>query len=115
MVDYLYNRLIACTFQFVVDKLACFSKSGGIIGFNQQKGGNYMKKTQHVVHHSTGGWDVKASGSKRATKHFETKAPAIEYGRNIAKNQHTEFFTHGKNGKIQSRDSYGNDPFPPKG
>lgn len=43
------------------------------------------------------------------------KAPAIEYGRNIAKNQHTEFFTHGKNGKIQSRDSYGNDPFPPKG
>ncbi|MCT7748979.1 MAG: DUF2188 domain-containing protein, partial [Lactobacillus crispatus] len=22
---------------------------------------------------------------------------------------------HGKDGKIQSRDSYGNDPFPPKG
>ena len=32
-----------------------------------------MKKTQHVVHHSTGGWDVKASGSKRATKHLKLK------------------------------------------
>lgn len=71
-----------------------------------------MKKTQHVVHNHNGGWDVKASGAKRATKHFETKAPAVEFGRNIAKKQHTEFFNHGK---IQSRDSYGNDPFPPKG
>lgn len=72
--------------------------------------GDYMKKTQHVVHNYNGGWDVKAS----ATKHFETKAPAIEYGRSIAKNQHTEFFNHGKDRKIQSRDSYGNDPFSPK-
>lgn len=40
---------------------------------------------------------------------------AVEFGRNIAKKQHTEFFNHGKDGKIQSRDSYGNDPFPPKG
>ena len=76
---------------------------------------DYMKKTQHVVHNHNGGWDVKASGAKRATKHFETKAPAVEFGRNIAKKQHTEFFNHGKDGKIQSRDSYGNDPFPPKG
>lgn len=43
------------------------------------------------------------------------KSPAVEFGRNIAKKQHTEFFNHGKDGKIQSRDSYGNDPFPPKG
>lgn len=48
-----------------------------------------MKKTQHVVHNHNGGWDVKASGAKRATKHFETKAPAVEFGRNIAKKQHT--------------------------
>ena len=74
-----------------------------------------MKKTQQVVHKQNGGWNVKATRAKRATKHFKTKAPAIEYGRSIAKNQHTEFFNHGKDGKIQSRDSYGNDPFPPKG
>lgn len=74
-----------------------------------------MKKSQHIVHNHNGGWDVKVSRAERATKHFETKAPAIDYGRNIARNQHAEFFIHGKNGKIQSRDSYGNDPFPPKG
>ncbi|WP_288557569.1 DUF2188 domain-containing protein [uncultured Lactobacillus sp.] len=73
-----------------------------------------MKKTQHIVHNNGGGRNVKASGASRATKHFETKASAIDYGRNIAKNQHTELFIHGKNGRIQSRDSYGHDPFPPK-
>lgn len=74
-----------------------------------------MKKTQHIVHNNGGGWNVKASGAKRATKHFETKAAAISYGCDIAKNQHTELIIHGKNGRIQNRDSYGHDPFPPKG
>lgn len=74
-----------------------------------------MKRTQHIVHNNNGGWNVKAFGASRATKHFETKASAINYGRDIAKKQHTELFIHGKNGRIQSRDSYGHDPFPPKG
>ncbi|WP_338587823.1 DUF2188 domain-containing protein [Paenibacillus sp. Y5S-9] len=29
--------------------------------------------------------------------------------------QKTELIIHGKDGKIQSKDSHGNDPYPPKG
>ena len=33
----------------------------------------------------------------------------------IARNQHTEVYIHGRDGRIRERDSYGNDPYPPKG
>ncbi|MBO7345732.1 MAG: DUF2188 domain-containing protein, partial [Clostridia bacterium] len=32
----------------------------------------------------------------------------------ISKNQHSEMVIHGKDGKIQYSNSYGNDPCPPK-
>ncbi|WP_157788649.1 DUF2188 domain-containing protein, partial [Vibrio cholerae] len=32
-----------------------------------------------------------------------------------ARRQESEAFVHRKNGTIRERDSYGNDPFPPKG
>ena len=44
-----------------------------------------MAKTQHVVPKNTGGWDVKKGGSEKATKHFETKQPAVDYARDLAK------------------------------
>jgi hypothetical protein len=70
----------------------------------------------HIVPNSDkGGWDVKKSGGERSIKHFETKAEAVPFGRGISQNQKTEFFIHKKNGQIQSRDSHGNDPFPPRG
>ena len=31
------------------------------------------QKSHHVVPNSDGGWDVKKSGTERASKHFETK------------------------------------------
>lgn len=73
-----------------------------------------MKTTQHVVRHSDG-WAVKRGGSSRATKTFGTQSQAIDYGREIARNQGAEFFIHGRNGRIRERNSYGNDPFPPRG
>ena len=45
----------------------------------------------------------------------ETKAEAIAIGREIARNQRSEMVIHGRNGQIQDKNSYGNDPFPPKG
>ena len=72
-------------------------------------------KTHHVVHNPNGGWDVKVGGGERAIKHFETKQPAVDFGRGVSQNQGSEFFIHGSDGRIQSRDSHGNDPFPPKG
>lgn len=71
--------------------------------------------SHHVVPNSKGGWDVKRSGSSKASVHTETKKEAVEIGRNISINQETEFVIHGKDGKIQQKDSHGNDSFPPKG
>ena len=71
------------------------------------------KRNQHVVKHPEG-WAVKGAGASRATSVHTTQREAIEHGREIAKNQKTEFFIHGQNGQIRERDSYGNDPFPPR-
>lgn len=71
------------------------------------------KKSQHVVK-SEGGWAVKKGGSSRATKVHKTQKAAITHGREIAKNQKAEFYVHGRDGKIREKDSYGNDPLPPR-
>ena len=73
------------------------------------------RKTHHVVHNPNGGWDVKRGGAQRSGGHFDTKVEAIDAGRQISVNQGTEFLIHGLDGRIQSSDSHGNDPFPPKG
>jgi len=72
------------------------------------------KSSQHVVPSKDGGWKVKKSGSSRATKSFSNKKAATNYAKGVAKNQNTELFIHRKNGTIQEKRSYGNDPHPPK-
>ncbi|MDG6135643.1 DUF2188 domain-containing protein [Lactococcus petauri] len=50
------------------------------------------------------------------TKHSDfCYAEAINKATQIAKNKNSEMFIHGRNGQIRERNSYGNDPFPPKG
>ena len=74
------------------------------------------RKTHHVVPNSSGdGWAVKRGGASKASKLFDTKKEAEQAGREISRNQKTEFVIHGKDGKIQRSDSHGNDPHPPKG
>lgn len=73
-----------------------------------------MGKNQHVVPHPDG-WAVKGEGNSKATKITDTQQEAINHARAIAKNQESELLIHGKDGKIRERDSYGNDPYPPKG
>lgn len=72
------------------------------------------KKNQHVVPHPDG-WAVKGAGNSKATKVTDTQSEAIEVAKEIAKNQDSELLIHGKNGRIRDRNSYGNDPHPPKG
>ena len=72
------------------------------------------RKTHHVVPSPTGGWNVKKGGAERASIHTDTKQQAIDAGRQISRNQETEFVIHGQNGRIQRSDSHGNDPCPPK-
>lgn len=71
-------------------------------------------KNQHVVPHDDG-WAVRGAGNQKATSVYDTQQQAIEAGREIARNQESELLIHGRNGQIRARDSYGNDPFPPKG
>ncbi len=72
------------------------------------------KKNQHVVKHKNG-WAVKTSGSKKATKVTSKQSDAIKIATKIAKNNNSEMLIHGRDGQIRERNSYGNDPFPPKG
>ena len=72
------------------------------------------RDTHHVVHNPNGGGDVKRGGGQRASAHVDTKVEAEKIGREISKNQGTEFIVHGLDGKIQRSDSHGNDPCPPK-
>ena len=70
--------------------------------------------SHHVVTNPEGGWDIKRSGSKRISGHGDTKIEAERIAREISKNQNTELVIHGKDGKIQRKDSHGNDPLPPR-
>ena len=74
-----------------------------------------MGRNQHVTKHPSGGWQVKGAGNSRATVRTSTQREAIEIARGIATNQKSEVLIHGMNGKIRAKDSYGHDPFPPKG
>lgn len=73
-----------------------------------------MAKNQHVTPHPNG-WQVKGAGNSRATIVTSTQEKAIQAGKTIAKNQGSELFVHNKQGRIRERNSYGNDPYPPKG
>jgi hypothetical protein len=72
------------------------------------------KNNQHIVPRKDG-WAVKGEGNSRATSVHDTQAKAIEAGRKIARNKKSELLIHSTTGKIRARDSYGNDPYPPKG
>lgn len=72
-----------------------------------------MGKNQHVVKHPEG-WAVRGEGNKRVSTVTMTQKEAIERGKQIAINQQSELLIHGRNGQIRERNSYGNDPFPPK-
>ncbi|MDD4840058.1 MAG: DUF2188 domain-containing protein [Clostridia bacterium] len=73
-----------------------------------------MGKNQHVTPHGED-WQVKGAGNSRATKLFDTQAEAVEYAKAIAQNQQSELFIHKTNGEIRERNTYGKDPYPPKG
>ncbi len=74
-----------------------------------------MANQHHVVPSPNGGWDVKKDKAERSSIHTKIKKDAVDRGREISRNQGTEFVIHNKDGKIAQKDSHGNDPYPPKG
>ena len=77
------------------------------------------KRNVHVVPDKSHGqldWSVKRDHAKRSSGHFENKVDALREARRIAINNRLEMFEHGKDGRIQNRNTYtGQDPFPPRG
>lgn len=72
-----------------------------------------MGKNQHVVK-TLDGWGVRGKGNSRLTSGHRTKSAAENAARQIAKHQNAELVIHGRDGKIQDKDSCGNDSCPPK-
>jgi uncharacterized protein YdaT len=69
-------------------------------------------KRLHVTPHPDG-WAVQREKGERASAIADTKAEAEKIARDLAKQEKGEVVIHGKDGKIQDSDSYGNDPVPP--
>ena len=71
------------------------------------------KKNQHVTPHGQA-WQVKGAGNQKATTVTSTQKEAISIAREIAQNQKSEVVIHRRDGRIKDKDSYGNDPNPPR-
>ena len=71
-------------------------------------------KNQYVVKNGDG-WGVRGEGNDRLTKSFDTQREAIDYGRDIARNQSSDLRIQGQDAKFREAWSYGNNPYPPKG
>lgn len=72
------------------------------------------KRNQHVVPREDG-WAVRGAGAQRDTRVFDRKQDAVDRAREISHNQKSELVVHGQTGRIQYKDSHGNDTFPPRG
>ncbi len=72
------------------------------------------KKANIWVSPHPDGWQTQKEGSERASGVFTTQEKAIDSAVSQAKKEHVEVIIQGENGKIRSKDSYGNDPNPPK-
>ena len=71
------------------------------------------KKNIHVVRHD-GDWATRREGSSRVTSTHKTQRDAIQNAIPLAKKDKVEVVIHGRDGRIRDKDSYGNDPNPPK-
>jgi hypothetical protein len=72
-----------------------------------------MGKNQHVVPHDDQ-WAVKPEGAERAGSLHPTQREAIDVARDRAIRDGGEVVIHDRHGRIRDKDSYGNDPYPPK-
>ncbi len=59
-------------------------------------------------------WAVKKEGVSTPLSTHRTKSLADQVARVKAKLAHSELVIHGRDGRIQDKDSFGKDSFPPK-
>lgn len=67
----------------------------------------------HVVP-SNKKWAVRHEGAPQPVSVHETKTEAEAAARALVRRAETELVIHGRDGRIQDRDSFGHDPCPPQ-
>ena len=72
------------------------------------------KENIHVLYRKDGMWEVKREHREKPSAVFDNKEKAIKEGRRAAKKDKVEFIIHNSKNQIARKDSYGNDPYPPK-
>ena len=65
-----------------------------------------------LVRHGETDWTKEKKYQGNSDIHLSGKG--IEQAKQVAQNQGGEVVVHGRDGRIKSKDSYGNDPNPPK-
>lgn len=70
---------------------------------------NYMTLKQNS------GWAVKKQGSDRVSSVHSSQTDAWAEARRLARGSGGEALLKGSDGRIRARNTYGKDPFPPKG
>ncbi|OLT39493.1 hypothetical protein BJF86_08790 [Serinicoccus sp. CNJ-927] len=73
------------------------------------------KKPGVETYREDGAWKNRVQGNQRASNTHGTKAEAQVKGREMARERGTEHLIKKMDGTIGERNSYGNDPHPPKG
>lgn len=73
------------------------------------------QKQVWVSPNPTGWWRVHKPWAIRDSIHTQTKEEAVKRAKEIAKRHKAELIAQKKDGKIAMRNSYGRDPFPPRG
>jgi len=73
------------------------------------------RKQVHVVYKSLV-WKVEVVGEAAARSSHSIKADAVAKGRVVAKSlTPSELYIHNMDGTIAERETYGDDPYPPRG
>lgn len=70
-------------------------------------------KQWHVVQREDG-WAVRCSRASRNSSRHSTQREAEQAARSTARRESGQVRTHGRDGRIRSKDSYGSDPLPPR-
>jgi len=73
------------------------------------------KKGTVETYYENGQWKNKVGGNSRASNTADNKADAQRAGRDMARKLGAEHVIKKMDGTIGAKNSYGNDPHPPKG
>ena len=74
-----------------------------------------MTKNNYWTTSRENGWAVKKEGAERVTSVHRTQGEAWAEARRLARGSGGEAFLQGEDGRIRARNTYGRDPYPPKG